>query len=88
MDERTFSRFCKETVAQYVNEHTDKTDPVLELAAEDVYIIWMCKTLQNNKAILSTLRPDGMIYEVTYNGDKQEAYIDAYKKWENFVVIC
>ena len=26
---------------------------------------------------------DGMYYEITYNGDKQELYLDAYKKWEN-----
>lgn len=26
---------------------------------------------------------DGMYYEITYNGDKREAYLDAYKKWEN-----
>lgn len=29
--------------------------------------------------------PDGMYYEFTYNGDKDELYMDAYKKWEN---IC
>ena len=27
--------------------------------------------------------PDGMYYEVTYNGDKNEIYLDAYKKFEN-----
>ena len=27
-----------------------------------------------------------MYYEITYNGDKNETYFDAYKKWENFVV--
>ena len=26
---------------------------------------------------------DGMYYEVTYNGDKDEIYFDAYKKFEN-----
>ena len=26
---------------------------------------------------------DGMYYEVTYNGDKDEWYLDAYKKFEN-----
>lgn len=41
------------------------------------------KTLQNNKALLSTTVPDGMYYEITYNGDKRECYFDAYKKWEN-----
>ena len=26
---------------------------------------------------------DGMYYELTYNGDKKEWYLDAYKKFEN-----
>ena len=42
--------------------------------------------MQNNKALASTTVSDGMYYEITYNGDKQETYIDVYKKWENFVV--
>lgn len=29
---------------------------------------------------------DGMYYELTYNGDKKEWYLDAYKKFENKVV--
>lgn len=33
--------------------------------------------------MLSTNVPDGMYYEITYNGAKNEAYFDAYKKWEN-----
>ena len=43
----------------------------------------MCKALQNHKALVSTPRPDGMYYELTYNGDKRELYFDAYKKFEN-----
>lgn len=27
--------------------------------------------------------PDGMYYEITYNGDKGEMYLDAYKKMHN-----
>lgn len=50
------------------------------LATKDVYVVWLSKTLQNGKAMLSTTRPDGMYYEVTYNGGKNEFYVDAYKK--------
>jgi len=32
---------------------------------------------------LVTTVSDGMYYEVTFNGDKDEYYLDAYKKWEN-----
>ena len=63
----------------------DKTDKKV-ITEDDVFVVWSCKTLQNNKALLSTTLPDGMYYEVTYNGDKDEAYIDAYKKWENYKI--
>lgn len=52
-------------------------------ADQDIYVVWFCKTLQNWKALLSTTLPDGMYYEVTYDGDKCQAYLDAYKKFQN-----
>ena len=73
---------CKKTVARYANEHLDKSDG-LQITEEDVFIVWMCKTLQNSKAMVSTTLFDGMYYELTYNGNKKELYLDAYKKWEN-----
>ncbi|MBC9789550.1 DUF6275 family protein [Carnobacterium maltaromaticum] len=82
MDNQKFSEKCKEIVVNYANEHLDKSDQV-KITEADVYIVWSCKTLQNNKALLSTILFDGMYYELTLNGDKQEIYFDAYKKWEN-----
>jgi hypothetical protein len=72
----------KELVAEYANEHLDKSDNK-QITVDDVFIVWSCKTLQNNKALASTTLFDGMYYEITYNGDKNEIYFDAYKKWEN-----
>ena len=85
MNEKKFIDFCKEQVANYTNEHLDKSDNK-QITKDDVFMVWCCKTLQNNKALLSTTLFDGMYYEITYNGDKDEAYIDAYKKWENYKV--
>ncbi len=73
---------CKEIVKNYANEHLDKSDNA-EITIEDVFIVWISKTLQNNKALVSTKLHDGMYYECTYNGDKKELYLDAYKKFEN-----
>lgn len=82
MDSQKFIDKCKEIVANYANEHLDKSDNKA-ISTKDVFVVWNCKTLQNNKALLSTNLFDGMYYELTLNGDKQEIYFDAYKKWEN-----
>ena len=42
--------------------------------------------LQNWKVLASTNITDGMYYEITHNGDKDETYVDVYKKWDNFTV--
>ena len=78
---------AKQVVMDYVNDHLDKTDGI-QIEMHGVYIVWFCKTLQNWKCLLSTNLPDGMYYEVTFNGDKQEIYLDAYKKFENKCIKC
>lgn len=70
-------------VENYVHGHLDITDNKPHF---DTFIIWKCKTLQNWKYLISTTLPDGMYYELTYNGNKKEWYLDAYKKFENLVV--
>lgn len=72
----------RRAVYEYVKEHIDKSDNV-DFSIDDVYLVWCCKTLQNWKALISTTLPDGMYYECTFNGDKNEMYLDAYKKFEN-----
>lgn len=68
-------------VRDYIKEHLDPSD--LDTKEFEVYTVWKCKTLQNWKYMISSTLPDGMYYEVTYNGDKDEMYLDAYKKFEN-----
>lgn len=73
---------AKEIVLEYVNSKLDKTDNIL-LRLDQIYVVWFCKTLKNWKCLISTELPDCMYYEITYNGDKEETYLDAYKKFEN-----
>ena len=43
-------------------------------------MMFMTKVLQNNKVLLSSTLFDGMYYELTYNEDKNELYIDCVQK--------
>lgn len=72
-----------EIVKDYVERHLDKSDQDLYF---NVYVVWQCKILQNWKFLISTSLLDGMYYEVTYNGDKEEWYLDAYKKFDNVCI--
>ena len=83
MDTKKFLEICTDLVRKYTDEHLDKSDGNVDF---DVFVVWNCKTLQNNKALLSTTLFDGMYYEITYNGDKNEIYFDAYKKFQNICV--
>ena len=67
-------------VKQYVYDHLDKSDGDVKFK---IFTVWKCKTLQNWKFLISTSLHDGMYYEMTFNGDKHEWYLDAYKKFEN-----
>ena len=72
-------------VSDYIKEHLDKSDKTPEF---EVYIVWKCKILQNWKYLLSSTLPEGMYYELTYDGDKNRWYLDAYKKFENKCIIA
>lgn len=81
MDSYKFQKACKELLVKYYKEKFEK-----DISIEDIYVVWSCKTLQNNKALISTTVLDGIYVECTYNGDKQETYFDIYKKQENIAV--
>lgn len=59
-----------------------------EIKAEDCFVVWFSKTLQNWKALVSTNQiKSGEKYgdyaEITHNGDKKETYVDIYAKVSN-----
>lgn len=82
-EEETYIQKGQRLVFDYVTNHLEKTDTHATFSLDEVYVVWFSKTLQNWKALYSTTLPDGMYYEVTYNGDHMEAYLDAYKKFDN-----
>lgn len=86
MGNHEFETIARCLVRDYYNLHASACSVPCCLSIDDVYVVWICKTLGNNKALLSTIASDGMYYEVTYNGEKCEFYFDAYKKQENVCV--
>ena len=79
--------FTRKAVEAVVNDYNYREGGTVSISSADVYVVWSCKTLQNNKALLATNVPgDGIYYEATYNGDKKEMYVDRYAKQRNFCV--
>ena len=76
MNNNYFLEQAKKCVEQTTNE----------VLAEEMYIVWFCKTLQNWKALVSTDVINGVYWEVTHNGDKNETYVDTYTKTNNICV--
>ena len=70
-------------VKDYIIDCLSKDDLVPNFK---LYIVWKCRVLQNWKYLIASTLMDGMYYELTYNGNKEEWYFDAYKKVNNKVI--
>ena len=57
----------------------------LGCSEEQVYCVWSCKTLHHIKGLFSSdvSAAKGLYWELTYNGIKNELYVDRYRKEEN-----
>ncbi|NFB71958.1 hypothetical protein HNS01_09585 [Clostridium butyricum] len=73
-----FIEKCKSIVAGYLGNPN--------MSKDEIFVVWSCKTLQNKKALLSATAKGAPYFEITYNGDKDETYVDVYKKERNYVV--
>lgn len=76
---------CIEVVWLTIDVEDNKVDEVYE----SLNIVWFSRTLQNHKALVMSTnkRYDQTYWEVTYNGDKDEYYVDEYKKQSNTVIL-
>ena len=86
MGNSEFIKYCKKFVVDYVNstEYVLPSGCIPRIFDYNVFVVWISKVLQNNKALLSTtVDGDTRYYEITYNGDKDEFYFDAYDKIVN-----
>lgn len=78
---------AKRIVFEYIKPRLEKTDKHVTFAQDEVYVVWFTYILGSWKALVSTTLPDGMYYEVTYNNEDHETYLDAYKKFDNICIV-
>lgn len=72
-----------EAIAKKLTSDDLNSTHLCETKPDDFYLVWKCKTLKNWKALVSTDVIDGFYWEITYNGDKKEIYVDRYTKQSN-----
>lgn len=70
-----------------IEDHDMYNSPLYKnVTLSDIYVVWFSKTLQNWKALVATSVDDGYYYEVTYDGDKNQVYLDQYSKVLNVCI--
>lgn len=88
-DPDKYLKKAKEAIKHSYKKIQESVDPdwrMEPLEDDEIYIVWFSKVLQNWKALVSTTREDGRYYEVTYNGDRCEMYVDIYGKTINVAI--
>ena len=50
-----------------------------------IQVVWLVHLLGYKKAVLIDIGKNNRVYEVTYNKDKDEMYVDTYEKFNNTV---
>lgn len=86
MDMHEFIARAKQAVYEWLFSRYGEEGKTIAFTPDDVFIVWQCKTLQNHKAVLAARTPDNYLFEVTYDGDRDEIYFDAYDKIQNRVL--
>lgn len=84
-----FPMKAKLLVLQQHNEFgvgTPRGEKIVPLTLDEVYVIWFSFTLGNWKAFVSTSRPDGRVYEISYKQGNDVAFVDSYLKTHNMEV--
>lgn len=81
---KEFIKDAIESVYDLAKSSFDPTDNIT-FTSDNVYVVSHSYILGNQKAMLSTTLQDGKYYEVTYNADKNEIYVDTYMRVMNTV---
>lgn len=80
-----FQNVCKNKFVEWYNKSSYANkgpNDIQKIDTDDVFVVWVCKTLQNYKYIIGT-RAAAILAEYTYNGNDGVLYEGIYKKIVN-----
>lgn len=81
---------AKLLLAQFYNRKAMEIEGEKLIGTDDISVVWFCYILGGWKCLLINNTKFGYMnakyYEITYNKDKGETYIDVYMKIENLAV--
>ena len=80
-----FQNACKNKFVEWYNKsiYANKgPNDIQKIDTDDVFVVWMCETLQNYKCIVGTCAA-AVLAEYTYNGNDGVLYEGIYKKIVN-----
>lgn len=73
-----------EDAISLVNQYLADTYDIIPYGY-NVFVVWKCKTIQNVKFIVGT-NYNNNFFELTFNGDANELYIDVYEKIDKVTI--
>lgn len=76
-----FETKCKNALINILKEKYNE-----DYTIEDFHLVWFTKALRNFKCTMCDLKPNQRYYELTFNGEKDELYVDIYDKQFNCMV--
>ena len=81
MNSYNYEVICKNIL---IKELKDKYEE--DLTIQDLHLVWFGKILRNYKCVIIDLKPNQRYYELTFNGEKEEIYLDIYQKEQNIII--
>lgn len=66
-------------VRKYLRKYIGDAEPT-------IFVVWQTQVLQNFKCSIAVTLPCWMHFELTYDGDRECWYLDAYDKVENLEI--
>ena len=89
IDFPTKAKECVKQVHKEMGIGTRRGEVIEPLTDEEIYVVWFAFVRGNWKALISTSRPDGRIYEVSYKRENDGSdgpaslVVDSYLKTHN-----